>query len=165
LEGSPTASWAPEDLGNGRCCSHCHQLQDKAARRYFAAEFFYHKYPSGISDTITGPSRRLCPSPMRYYDAPSRTGTLRRDRARLPSEPGCRPRILARYLRCATRSCRCRWPAAGSSNVTTPTRWWQRTVYWLVATGFGGPKRNQLFMTASQSVYMLQVNTQGAAPG
>ena len=30
---------------------------------------------------------------------------------------------------------------------------------------FGGPKRNQLFMTASQSVYMLQVNTQGAAPG
>ena len=29
----------------------------------------------------------------------------------------------------------------------------------------GGPKRNQLFMTASQSVYMLQVNTQGAAPG
>ena len=30
---------------------------------------------------------------------------------------------------------------------------------------FGGPKRNQLFMTASQSVYMLQLNTQGAAPG
>jgi gluconolactonase len=30
---------------------------------------------------------------------------------------------------------------------------------------FGGPKRNQLFMTASQSVYLLQVNTQGAAPG
>ena len=30
---------------------------------------------------------------------------------------------------------------------------------------FGGPKRNQLFMTASQSVYMWQVNTQGAAPG
>jgi gluconolactonase len=30
---------------------------------------------------------------------------------------------------------------------------------------FGGPKRNQLFMTASQSVYMFQVNTQGAAPG
>ena len=43
------------------CCSHCHQLQDKAARRYFAAEFFHHKYPSGISDTITGPSRRLLP--------------------------------------------------------------------------------------------------------
>ena len=30
---------------------------------------------------------------------------------------------------------------------------------------FGGPKRNQLLMTASQSVYMVQVNTQGAAPG
>ncbi|MEJ0016122.1 MAG: SMP-30/gluconolactonase/LRE family protein [Acetobacteraceae bacterium] len=30
---------------------------------------------------------------------------------------------------------------------------------------FGGPKRNHLFMTASQSLYMLQVNTQGAAPG
>jgi gluconolactonase len=30
---------------------------------------------------------------------------------------------------------------------------------------FGGPKRNNLFMTASQSVYMLQVQTQGAAPG
>src|SRR5262249_7289111 len=30
---------------------------------------------------------------------------------------------------------------------------------------FGGPKRNQLLMTASQSVYLLQVNTQGAAPG
>ena len=30
---------------------------------------------------------------------------------------------------------------------------------------FGGPKRNQLFMTASQSIYMLQVQTQGAAPG
>ena len=30
---------------------------------------------------------------------------------------------------------------------------------------FGGPKRNQLFMTASQSIYMLQVATQGAAPG
>jgi gluconolactonase len=30
---------------------------------------------------------------------------------------------------------------------------------------FGGPKRNRLFMTASQSVYALYVNTQGAAPG
>jgi gluconolactonase len=30
---------------------------------------------------------------------------------------------------------------------------------------FGGPKRNQLFMTASQSIYLWQVNTQGAAPG
>jgi gluconolactonase len=30
---------------------------------------------------------------------------------------------------------------------------------------FGGPKRNQLLMTASQSIYMLQVQTQGAAPG
>jgi gluconolactonase len=30
---------------------------------------------------------------------------------------------------------------------------------------FGGPKRNQLLMTASQSIYLLQVNTQGAAPG
>jgi gluconolactonase len=30
---------------------------------------------------------------------------------------------------------------------------------------FGGPKRNHLFMTASQSLYLLQVATQGAAPG
>ena len=30
---------------------------------------------------------------------------------------------------------------------------------------FGGPKRDRLFMTASQSLYMLQVATQGAAPG
>lgn len=30
---------------------------------------------------------------------------------------------------------------------------------------FGGPKRNRLFMTASQSVYALYVNTQGASPG
>lgn len=30
---------------------------------------------------------------------------------------------------------------------------------------FGGPKRNRLFMTASQSLYALFVNTQGAAPG
>ena len=30
---------------------------------------------------------------------------------------------------------------------------------------FGGPKRNQLLITAAQSVYLLQVNTQGAAPG
>jgi len=30
---------------------------------------------------------------------------------------------------------------------------------------FGGPKRNRLFMTASQSIYALYVNTQGAAPG
>ncbi len=30
---------------------------------------------------------------------------------------------------------------------------------------FGGPKRNRLFMTASQSLYALYVNTQGAAPG
>jgi gluconolactonase len=30
---------------------------------------------------------------------------------------------------------------------------------------FGGPKRNHLLMTASQSIYMLQVQTQGAAPG
>src|ERR1700731_4207034 len=30
---------------------------------------------------------------------------------------------------------------------------------------FGGPKRDRLFMTASQSLYVLQVNTQGAAPG
>jgi gluconolactonase len=30
---------------------------------------------------------------------------------------------------------------------------------------FGGPKRNQLLMTASQSIYLLQVQTQGAAPG
>ena len=30
---------------------------------------------------------------------------------------------------------------------------------------FGGPKRNQLFMSASQSIYLLQVQTQGAAPG
>ena len=30
---------------------------------------------------------------------------------------------------------------------------------------FGGPKRDHLFMTASQSLYMLKVNIQGAAPG
>ena len=30
---------------------------------------------------------------------------------------------------------------------------------------FGGPKRDRLFMTASQSLYALQVSTQGAAPG
>lgn len=30
---------------------------------------------------------------------------------------------------------------------------------------FGGPKRNFLFMCASQSLYALQVQTQGAAPG
>ena len=30
---------------------------------------------------------------------------------------------------------------------------------------FGGPKRNKLLMSASQSIYMLQVQTQGAAPG
>jgi gluconolactonase len=30
---------------------------------------------------------------------------------------------------------------------------------------FGGPKRNQLLMTASQSIYLMQVQTQGAAPG
>ena len=29
---------------------------------------------------------------------------------------------------------------------------------------FGGPKRNRLFMTASQSLYALTVNTQGAGP-
>ena len=27
---------------------------------------------------------------------------------------------------------------------------------------FGGPKRNQLFMAASQSLYMMWVNTRGA---
>ena len=30
---------------------------------------------------------------------------------------------------------------------------------------FGGPKRNHLFMCASQSVYLLRVNIQGASPG
>jgi gluconolactonase len=30
---------------------------------------------------------------------------------------------------------------------------------------FGGPKRNRRFMTASQSLYAVHVNTQGAAPG
>ena len=30
---------------------------------------------------------------------------------------------------------------------------------------FGGPKRNRLFMAASQSMYAVYVNTQGAAPG
>jgi gluconolactonase len=30
---------------------------------------------------------------------------------------------------------------------------------------FGGPKRDRLFIAASQSLYMLQVQTQGAAPG
>jgi len=30
---------------------------------------------------------------------------------------------------------------------------------------FGGPKRDRLFMTASQSLYVLQILTQGAAPG
>jgi gluconolactonase len=30
---------------------------------------------------------------------------------------------------------------------------------------FGGPKRDHLFMTASQSLYVLKVNIQGAAPG
>ncbi len=30
---------------------------------------------------------------------------------------------------------------------------------------FGGPKRDRLFMAASQSLYMLQIATQGAAPG
>jgi gluconolactonase len=30
---------------------------------------------------------------------------------------------------------------------------------------FGGPKRNHLLMCASQSLYMLQVQTQGASPG
>jgi gluconolactonase len=30
---------------------------------------------------------------------------------------------------------------------------------------FGGPKRDRVFMTASQSLYVLQVGIQGAAPG
>ena len=30
---------------------------------------------------------------------------------------------------------------------------------------FGGPKRNRLFMAASQSLYALYVNTQGAPGG
>jgi gluconolactonase len=30
---------------------------------------------------------------------------------------------------------------------------------------FGGPKRNFLFMTASQSIYAAQLQAQGAAPG
>jgi gluconolactonase len=30
---------------------------------------------------------------------------------------------------------------------------------------FGGPKRNRLFMAASQSLYAVFVNTQGASPG
>jgi gluconolactonase len=30
---------------------------------------------------------------------------------------------------------------------------------------FGGPKRDRLFMTASQSLYVLQTTVQGAAPG
>jgi gluconolactonase len=30
---------------------------------------------------------------------------------------------------------------------------------------FGGPKRNRLFMAASQSLYAVYVATQGAAPG
>jgi gluconolactonase len=30
---------------------------------------------------------------------------------------------------------------------------------------FGGPKRNRLFMAASQSLYVVYVNTQGATPG
>ena len=30
---------------------------------------------------------------------------------------------------------------------------------------FGGPKRNRLFMTASSSLYAIELNTQGAAPG
>jgi gluconolactonase len=30
---------------------------------------------------------------------------------------------------------------------------------------FGGPKRDHLFITASQSLYALKVNIQGAAPG
>jgi gluconolactonase len=30
---------------------------------------------------------------------------------------------------------------------------------------FGGPARNRLFMTASQSLYCLYVNTQGVAGG
>ena len=30
---------------------------------------------------------------------------------------------------------------------------------------FGGPKRNRLFMAASQSLYAIYVSTQGAAPG
>ena len=30
---------------------------------------------------------------------------------------------------------------------------------------FAGPKRDHLFMTATQSIYMLRVNIQGAAPG
>jgi gluconolactonase len=30
---------------------------------------------------------------------------------------------------------------------------------------FGGPKRNRLFMAASQSLYAVYVNTQGAGPG
>jgi gluconolactonase len=29
---------------------------------------------------------------------------------------------------------------------------------------FGGPKRNRLFMAASQSLYAVYVSTQGAAP-
>ena len=30
---------------------------------------------------------------------------------------------------------------------------------------FGGPKRNRLFMAASQSLYAIYTNTQGATPG
>jgi gluconolactonase len=30
---------------------------------------------------------------------------------------------------------------------------------------FGGPKRNRLFMAASQSLYAVFTGTQGAAPG
>ena len=30
---------------------------------------------------------------------------------------------------------------------------------------FAGPKRDHVFMTATQSIFMLRVNMQGAAPG
>jgi gluconolactonase len=30
---------------------------------------------------------------------------------------------------------------------------------------FAGPKRDYLFMTAAQSIYMVRVNIQGASPG
>jgi gluconolactonase len=29
---------------------------------------------------------------------------------------------------------------------------------------FGGPKRNRLFMAATQSIYAIYLNTQGAGP-
>ena len=86
-----------------------------------------------------------------FYDALARRFTVY-----VPSHPGYDRSERPEWMRSARDIAVCYQWLLAELGATSPA---------LVGLGFGGVKRNRLFMAASQSVYALYVEAQGAPGG